>query len=650
MSLEQIAVNTIKGLGMDAIQKANSGHPGMVLGMADIATVLWGDFVNYDPDDAQWMDRDRVVLSNGHGSMLLYAILHLTGQSISLEDIKNFRQWGAVTAGHPEYGYAAGIETTTGPLGQGFANGVGLAIAERWMAENYGSDLSDHFTYVLCGDGCLMEGISAEAASLAGHLQLGKLVVLYDDNNITIDGQTHLTFSEDVSARFAAYGWHTLKVDGHDRDAIREAIKAGQAVTHQPTLISCKTVIGKDAPTKAGTSASHGSPLGESEIQAVKSIIGLNPDEYFATPTGAYEHFARRHSQLRHLRIQWNQRLDKSTQRDAFLSALQPLNTETIPFPQFAEGSSMATRSSGGKVMGAIASAIPNFIGGSADLAGSNKTRLSGADMIPSSFKGARNIHFGIREHSMAGISNGLALHGGIHPFCATFLVFHDYMRPSVRLSALMHLPVVYVYTHDSIFVGEDGPTHQPIEHLESMRLIPNLWVLRPADANESSLMWKVALSRQDGPSAICLTRQDLPILPWNDVQGALMGAYILRDFTKPQSEKSCILLATGSEVSLAVEAIPALESEGWEVRIVSMPCRELFALQSSEYRSTVLPSDVLTISVEAGVTSGWTGYGVQGAIGLDRFGASAPGETVADKLGLNVTEIVRKVQSLVSM
>ncbi len=644
MTPEQRAVNTIKCLGMDAVQQANSGHPGMVMGMADIATVLWSEFVKYDPNDAHWMDRDRVILSNGHGSMLLYAALHLSGQSISLEDIQNFRQWGAVTAGHPEYGYADGIETTTGPLGQGFANGVGMAMAERWLRENVDSELVDHHIYVMTGDGCLMEGVSAEAASLAGHLKLGKLIVLYDDNNITIDGRTDIAFGEDVCARFEAYGWQTLRIDGHDRDAIRQAIQAGKDNAKQPTLIACKTIIAKDAPTKANTSSSHGAPLGEEEIRGAKRTMGMNPDEKFVVHDDAYAHFRKRHGALSQQRASWDAKLSASEHGATLQSYNRPADTSAVDWPIFEEGASMATRNASQAVIKAIAAGIPNFIGGSADLAGSNKTKMPGGDCTGESFAGGRTIHFGVREHGMAAICNGLILHGGVHPFCATFLVFHDYMRPSVRLSALMHQPLNYVYTHDSIFVGEDGPTHQPIEQIESMRLIPNLWVMRPADANESSVMWRVAMERQDGPNALCFTRQNLPVLNPEVAQQARRGGYILRDF-EGDSTQRCVLVATGSEVSLALQSVDALESEGWNVRVVSMPCRELFMTQSQEYRASVLPSGVPMIAVEAGVRQGWTGFGAQGALGLDRFGASAPGHIVAEKLGLHVKGIVQQVQ-----
>ena len=648
MTVEQRAVNTIKTLGMDAIQKANSGHPGMVMGMADIATVLWHDFVNYDPDDSKWHNRDRVVLSNGHGSMLLYSALHLTGQAFEMDDLKNFRQWGSSTAGHPEYGYAPGIETTTGPLGQGFANGVGMAMAERWLADNHGSELSDHYTYVMCGDGCLMEGISAEAASLAGHLGLEKLVVLYDDNNITIDGRTHLTFGEDVAARFKAYGWNAVRIDGHDRAALRTAISNAKQGNGKPTLICCKTIIGQGSPNKADKSAAHGSPLGVDEIKMVKTGMGVDPEQSFVVQEGVYDYFQDRHEGLRATRSAWNQRLESSAKKDAYLQCFETPNVDAIDFPVFEEGASIATRSAGGTVMQAIAEGLPNFIGGSADLAGSNKTKIPGGDITRDSFAG-RNIHFGVREHAMASISNGLSLHGGVNPFCATFLVFHDYMRPAVRLSALMHQPVFYIYTHDSIWVGEDGPTHQPIEQIESMRLIPGLWVLRPADANETTEMWKLMISRQDGPCAICLTRQNLPTIEASKASGASKGGYVLSDFLSIDEPK-VIILATGSEVSLAMESVNALREKGFNPRVVSMPCRELFLTNEQAYIDSVFSVGIPILSLEAGVTQGWTGFPglVSAAIGIDRFGASAPGDIVAEKLGLNVDNICQSIAKIV--
>ncbi|MEC8382711.1 MAG: transketolase [Myxococcota bacterium] len=645
-NVEQLAVNTIKGLGMDAVQKANSGHPGMVMGMADIATVLWKEHLKYDPSAPDWPDRDRVILSNGHGSMLLYSMLHLTGTSLSLEDLKNFRQWGAPTAGHPEYGYAPGIETTTGPLGQGFANGVGMAMAERWMAAQFGSDLVDHYTYVLCGDGCLMEGISAEAASIAGHLALSKLIVLYDDNQITIDGETDITFSESVTKRFEAYGWAVDKVDGHDRRAISNAIKSAK-LNQKPTLIACRTVIAHSAPTKAGTSQAHGAPLGEEEIAETKRRIGMDPNESFVVPQSVLSFFQSANDERSQIRHAWATRLLSSGKEEQFSQFNDKINVQSIDWPTFDPSQKLATRASSGTVLQAIAASVPQLIGGSADLAGSNKTTIKNSSHLSALDMSGRNIHFGVREHAMAAIANGLSLHGGVRPYCATFLVFHDYMRPSVRLAAIMHQPVIFVYTHDSVYVGEDGPTHQPIEQLMSMRLIPNLHVLRPSDANEVSEAWKYALARHDGPTALVLTRQGLKTVDRNNSNSAAnlhRGAYVVYDVENPD----VILIATGSEVSLAIESASALSGINIKARVVSMPCWKAFDSQSPSYKSQILPNDIPKVSIEAGVTSGWHAYvGYNGiCIGLDRFGASAPGHIVAEKLGLSVENVVAKVKS----
>jgi transketolase len=645
MNVEQLAVNTIKGLGMDAVQRANSGHPGMVMGMADIATVLWKHHLKFDPADPEWPNRDRVVLSNGHGSMLLYSMLHLTGTSLTLEDLKNFRQWGSPTAGHPEYGYAPGIETTTGPLGQGFANGVGMALAERWMETQFGGDVVDHHTYVMCGDGCLMEGISAEAASLAGHLNLSKLVVLYDDNNITIDGGTDITFSESVSKRFEAYGWDVQRIDGHDRDAISSAISKAKK-SDKPSLICCKTVIAHSAPTKAGTSGAHGAPLGEQEIAQTKTILGMDPNVHFSVPKSVLDFFQSENSDRKSMNDAWKETLKASGKSDKFHSFLENPQVDSFEWPSFEEGTSIATRSSSGKVLQSVANAIPNLIGGSADLAGSNKTTIASSGHMSATDMAARNIHFGVREHAMAAVSNGMCLHGGIRPYCATFLVFHDYMRPSVRLAALMHQPVIFVYTHDSIFVGEDGPTHQPIEQIMSMRLIPNLSVVRPCDANETSEAWKYAMARTDGPTALVLTRQNLPTLrrtQSSSASGLHKGAYVLSD----DMDAEVVIIATGSEVSLALEAAEVLRSKGRRIRVVSMPCWEAFEGQPAAYKTDVIPQSLPKVSIEAGVTTGWQAHiGYNGlCIGLDRFGASAPGAVVAKELGLSVESVVDKVQ-----
>ncbi len=646
MSAELRCVNTIKGLAMDAVQQANSGHPGMPMGMADIATVLWTRILKYDPSDADWADRDRVIVSNGHGSMLLYSMLHLTGTSLSLEDLKNFRQWGSPTAGHPEYGEAKGIETTTGPLGQGLTNGVGMAIAERWLNDRFGDSVVDHRTWVLCGDGCLMEGITHEAASLAGRLGLGRLNVLYDDNSISIDGSTDLTFSEDVGARFAAYGWHVLSCDGHDREALAEAMAAAKAETSRPTIVCCRTLIGHGSANMEGSEKTHGAPLGNDEIRATKAALGMNPDVTFDVPSEVIDFVRAKDAARAEERRAWEGRLAAHPQRakwDAFHG------TPSVPDLAAFEPGKIATRKASHKVLNEIAASLENLIGGSADLAGSNGSYLAGqGDMGPTNL-GGRNVYYGVREHAMGAICNGLALHGGVIAYNATFLTFHDYMRPAVRLSALMKLPVVYVYTHDSVHLGEDGPTHQPVEHLQSMRAMMNVWVMRPADANETAQAWTVALQRRDGPTAMCLTRQGLPILDRGTVgsaEGVRKGGYILEDGS---TTPDVVLVGTGSEVSLCQEARDVLEASGVSTRVVSMPCVELFDAQDDAYRSEVLPAGVPRVVVEAGITFGWHRIaGGDGAVvGIDRFGASAPGPLVADKLGMNVDNVVQTARSV---
>ena len=644
---EQEAVNTIKCLGMDAVQKANSGHPGMVMGMADIATVLWHDVLKYDPKDPAWFDRDRVVVSNGHGSMLLYAMLHLSGTSLTLDDLKNFRQWHSPTAGHPEYGYAPGIETTTGPLGQGVANGVGMALAESHLRAKFGAELVNHHTYILCGDGCLMEGVASEAASLAGHLKLGKIVMLYDDNQITIDGGTQIAFTEDVALRFQAYGWHVLRVNGHDRQALREAIEEAKS-DERPSLICCRTVIAHGSPNKAGTSKAHGSPLGDDEIRLTKEAMGMSADESFAVSQGVYDYFREKDEQRAQERADWFEVLENHSLSDQFIQSLAPVDMNDVEWPHFETGGKVATRAASGTVIQALAKAFPHLIGGSADLAGSNKTLMNGVGDFQASSPAGRNIHFGVREHGMASACNGMALHGGLIPYCATFLIFSSYMRPAVRLSALMHQQVIYVFTHDSFYLGEDGPTHQPIEQLLSLRAIPNLWVVRPADANETSSAWKMALLHQDGPTAICLTRQGLPILGQTEQNDDfLKGAYIISGCENPQA----VLLATGSEVSLALEAQKTLKSEGVDVNVVSMPCCEVFDLQSEEYKSEILPPGVPRVSVEAGLTLGWERYLASApkyaSLGIDHYGASAPASVLAKEFGFtaeNLTQIVKSI------
>jgi transketolase len=652
VAIESLSANTIRGLAMDAIQKANSGHPGAPMGMADIAVALWGHALDYDPSAPDWADRDRVVLSNGHASMLLYSVLHLTGTSLSLDDIKDFRQWGAATAGHPEYGYAPGIETTTGPLGQGFANGVGMALAEAWLGAEFGADLVDHMTYVLAGDGCLMEGVAYEAASLAGHLGLGKLVCLYDDNKITIDGTTDLAFSEDVLARFAAMGWSVERVDGHDQAAILAAIERAKADTARPTLIACRTTIGFGAPNLAGSNKTHGSPLGDAEIAGTKAALGMDPNETFAVPADVPAWFQRKDADRKARREAWEARLAASGKAEQWARFHAPVDLSGVAWPEFEVGTSLATRKASAAVLNAIAAGVGQLLGGSADLAGSNGSTIKGGGDVQAGDYGHRNLHFGIREHAMASLCNGLALHGGVRPYCATFMVFHDYMRPAVRLAALMHQPVIYIYTHDSIFLGEDGPTHQPVEHLMAMRTIPGLWVLRPADAAETAVAWQVAMERTDGPVAMALTRQGLPVM---DRGGAVASADGLRKggYTLAEGDgaPAVVLIATGSEVPLAMDSQAALAAKGVSARVVSMPSWELFRAQDAAWRTAVLPAGVPRVSVEAGTTLGWQAMvGLDGAsVGIDRFGASAPGKVVAEKLGLTVERVVAAAQEVIA-
>ncbi len=640
ISTEQLAVNTIKALAMDAVQKANCGHPGMPMGMADIAVTLWSQFLTVDPGDPEWPDRDRFVVSNGHGSMLLYSLLHLSGFPVSINDIKNFRQWGSHTAGHPEIDHAIGIEMTTGPLGQGFGTGVGMAIAEEHLRARLGEDLVNHRTFGFVSDGDLMEGISSEAASIAGHLGLGKLIYFYDDNNITIDGSTHITFSEDVSARFAAQDWQVATVDGHDRLAIAEATELAIAATDRPSMIICKTHIADGAPNAQDTSGAHGSPLGDDEIRMTKEGMDFPVDPTFLVDDSVYEFFTKSMERGRLAREAWTGRLSSAdgTTRQLW-NQLHSQEAVRIEGPGFDVGTEMATRASSGKLFPEMAEKVPGLIGGAADLVGSTKTVIDGSSLFSKTDRSARDIAFGIREHAMGTITNGIAVHGGLRPYGATFFVFSDYMRPAVRLSALMKASSIWVYTHDSIFLGEDGPTHQPIEHLASLRAMPDLWVVRPADANEVVQAWNVALNRHDGPVVLVLSRQDLPTLE-SSSDGVARGGYILKDGA------DVTLIATGSEVSVAMGAAGLLESSGISTRVVSLPCWELFDLQDEEYRSEILGKSP-KVSIEAAATFGWSQIvGNEGlSIGIDHFGASAPDNVLAEKFGFTPESISLRVQ-----
>jgi transketolase len=660
--LDQLAVNTIRTLALDAIQAANSGHPGLPLGAAPMAYALWMRHLRHNPANPSWANRDRFVLSAGHGSMLLYALLHLTGYALPLDELRRFRQWGSMTPGHPEYGHTPGVETTTGPLGQGIATAVGMALAEAFLAAHFnrpGHTIVDHHTYVLASDGDLMEGIAIEACSLAGHWGLGKLVVLYDDNAITLDGEARMTFTDDVPARFTAQGWHVLTVaDGNDIDAIDTAIAAARAVSDQPSLISVKTIIGYGSPNKAGTHHAHGSPLGAEETRLTKDALGWPKAEPFHIPAEALMHYRNTLTLGEAAEGAWNDAF--AAWADAFPESAaewEAAFADALPtgwdadLPVFDDSKPMATRNASGKVLNAIARHFPTMIGGDGDLAGSTKTLIKGAENTAAGQPAARNIRFGVREHAMGAIVNGLALHGGVtRPYSATFLTFSDYMRPAIRLGALMGVPAIYVFTHDSIGLGEDGPTHQPVEQTMSLRLIPGLHVYRPADANETAGAWRAAMLRQ-GPSALIFSRQDLPVLADNPAglhEGVALGAYVLVESEAEAPE--VILLATGSEVAIALEAFEQLDHIGVAARVVSMPCWEAFEEQPASYRDAVLPPAITArVSIEAGVSTGWERYvGDQGIIiGVDRFGASAPYQQIYDAYGLTAQAVVEAVRAL---
>jgi transketolase len=663
-SLEQhrVTANVVRGLAMDGVQKAESGHPGLPLGMADAAVVLWSQFLSFNPADPRWFNRDRFLLSAGHGSMLLYALLHLSGYDLPLAELMAFRQWGSLTPGHPELHLTPGVETSTGPLGQGLTNAVGMAIAERWLAARFNRPdfpLVDHTTYALVSDGDLMEGISHEACSLAGHLGLGKLVFLYDDNHITIDGKTDLAFSEDVLKRFDAYGWHTQRVDGHDPLSVGAAIAAAREATEQPSLIACRTTIGFGSPNRAGTAKAHGEPLGVEEVRLTKERLGLPADQTFYVADEARAFMGQAAGRGAAAMAEWEalrRRYEEVYPEEAELlrRMLQGDFDVALDVDElFDPTKSIATRVASGTVLNILAEQVPTLLGGSGDLTPSNKTDLKGAaDLRRGDFSG-RYIRFGVREHAMGGILNGMALHGGVRPYGGTFLVFSDYMRPSIRLAALMEADVIYVFTHDSIGVGEDGPTHQPVEHLMALRSIPNLMVIRPADAVETAGAWLAALANRKGPTALILTRQNLPRLD-STVGQTLSGGYVLAEALRDgqRVEPDVILIGTGSEVQLAVRAREILAGEGVAARVVSLPSWELFAAQPEAYRESVLPDRVRArVSVEAGVTEGWQQFvGLDGlAVGIDRFGASAPYQVVYEKLGVTAEAVAKAAREVLS-
>jgi transketolase len=659
--IDELCINTIRTLSIDAIQAANSGHPGAPLGLAPAAYLLWTRMMKHNPKDPQWPDRDRFVLSGGHASMLLYSLLHLTGYDLGLDELKNFRQWGSKTPGHPEYAHTPGVETTTGPLGQGFANAVGMAIAERHLAAVYnrpGHDIVDHYTYVMCGDGDMMEGITAEAASLAGHLGLAKLVCLYDDNQISIEGSTKIAFTENVALRFMAYNWHVLRIDdGNDMEAILGAIASAKAQTRQPTLILLRTQIAFGSPNKQGSSSAHGEPLGKDEVRLTKKNLGCPEDAFFCIPDQVAQAFTACVDKGKAAEGDWQERFRAYAQafpdlamawRDAVADILPEGWADGVP--DFAATPPLATREASGMVLNALAKSVTTLIGGSADLAPSTKTLITASHDLQKDHYDGRNIRFGVREHAMGGILSGMALHKGLRPYGATFLVFADYMRPSIRLASLMRLPVIYVFTHDSIAVGEDGPTHQPIEHLAGLRAIPGLTVIRPADAAETAAAWRKTLEIKDGPVALVLSRQKLPLLthtPPGFPDGLSKGAYVLQDSA---DKPDLILIASGSETHAALEAANRLTQEGVAVRVVSIPSWELFDKTPREYQDAVLPPEVTArVAVEAGLPMGWERYVGSGGrvIGMTTFGASAPGDTLMKEFGFTPENIVAKALEL---
>jgi transketolase len=664
-SLDQQCINTIRMLSVDGVQKANSGHPGMPMGAAAMAYVLWTRFLRHNPKNPDWPDRDRFVLSAGHGSMLLYSLLHLSGYDLPLEEIQSFRQWGSKTPGHPEHGLTPGVETTTGPLGQGFANGVGMALAERYLATRFnrpGHHIVDHFTYGIISDGDLMEGITHEAASLAGHLGLGKLIYFYDDNHISIEGDTDIAFTENRTGRFVAYGWHVQRVDdGNDLEALEQALNEARKETRRPSLIAVRTHIGYGSPNKQDTAGVHGEPLGPEEINLTKDNLKWPREPSFLIPAEVTAHFRQAIDAGGKLESRWQAAFEAyrenfqepAAEWDRWMTGQLPDGWEN-DIPVFEpDDKGLATRVASGTVLNAVAPKIVNLIGGSADLAPSTKTLLSGETDYQAANYAGRNLRFGVREHAMGGMLNGMALHRGIIPYGATFLVFSDYMRPSIRLAALTGLKVIYVFTHDSIGVGEDGPTHQPIEHLASLRAMPNLTIIRPCDANETAEAWRAAIRHPGGPVALALSRQNVPTLDrkskYASAEGLHQGAYILNPAAGQKPD--IILIASGSEVHIALEAAACIQAKGPAVRVVSMPSWELFETQPAEYRHGVLPTEIKAkVAIEAGSAQGWHRYvGESGhIIALDHFGASAPSKILYEKFGLTVERVVEKALEIV--
>ncbi|OHC05544.1 MAG: transketolase [Planctomycetes bacterium RIFOXYC2_FULL_41_27] len=653
----ELAVNTLRMLSADAVEKAQSGHPGLPMGFADVAFVLWMQFLRFNPHDPQWPNRDRFILSAGHGSMLLYALLNLFGYDLSLDDIKQFRQFGSKTPGHPEYGHTPGVESTTGPLGQGFANGVGMALAERILADRFnkgGMKIIDHYIYGVVSDGDLMEGITSEAASFAGHLGLANIIYIYDCNQITIEGSTSLAFTEDVAKRFEAYNWRVFKIDGHNHTEIAEAIETARGEKERPSLIIARTHIGKGSPNRQDTASIHGEPLGAKELELTKESLRWPKDKPFYIPEEVKQLCQSRVTELKEEYENWQTQFKKYIRKDANMSRLWdtyfkkeiPENLESELLKTIKKDP-VATRIASGEMMQVIAQRIPGFMGGSADLCPSTKTYIKNSSSIDKNKFEGRNIHFGVREHAMGGILNGMALYGGIIPFGSTFLTFSDYMRPSIRLAAMMRIQVIYVFTHDSILLGEDGPTHQPVEHLTSLRLIPNLLVIRPSDATETAAAWVAALNHTDGPTALILSRQDIPVINrsmYPSQSHLKYGAYVLKD---SEGNPDIILLASGSEVAIALEATLQLQSKGAKAKLISMPSFELFRSNSDEYRKSILPPACKKrVAIEAAAKNDWYEFvGLDGLIiGVDRYGASAPSNVIAEHYGFTVQNILREI------
>lgn len=650
----KLIARTVRTLAMDTVQRANSGHPGMPMGCADIAAVLWGRVMNYNSEDPSWVNRDRFILSAGHGSALLYSMLHLSGYGVTLEDMKQFRQMGSLTPGHPEFRHTPGVETTTGPLGQGFANGVGMAIAEKLLAAEFNTpenEIINHYIYAIAGDGCIMEGVSSEAASLAGHMKLGNLIYIYDSNRITIEGSTDLAFTEDVRKRFEAYGWDVSEIDGHDFDDIERALLAAQKVKDKPSLIIARTVIARGSSCMEGSEESHGAPLGADEVKASKEKLGCSGDASFDVPAEVYEIFRRVNDDKKSICNSWKVKFDSamnggmSSRWNAFFTAPDIEKMRAL-LPSFKAGEKLATRAAGGKMLEVLYKELPNFLGGSADLSPSNKTHVK--NMSESGHgKVGRVIHYGVRENAMGSIQNGIAYYGGFINFSATFFVFMDYMRPAVRMAALSGLQSIYIYTHDSIFVGEDGPTHQPVEHLAVSRAIPNLNVIRPCDAEETREAWLAALARRNGPTMLVLSRQNLTVMERDENSSALnlhKGGYVIYGKGNPD----VVILSSGSEVGVSVEAAKILEKENKiKVRVVSFPCWELFNEQAEEYRKSVVPDNVKKVVVEAGIRMGWEKYSGDNAlfITVDEFGRSAPEAALADYFGFTPAKIADRIR-----